>query len=148
MKQNSAAATPFDAEFSERKPLHAFQKVLQVFALASLLISTGVSAEKVQFPGAKADGYAHMPTVSATLEMPETATRPVPAVVVLHGSGGIDGRGEFHAKALRKAGLTIDDIGLFELNEAFSVQVLSLLDHFGIDDEDPRVHEAVMSGRR
>ena len=43
-------------------------------------------------------------------------------------------------KALRKAGLTIDDIGLFELNEAFSVQVLSLLDHFGIDDEDPRVN--------
>jgi len=32
-------------------------------------------------------------------------------------------------KALRKAGLTIDDIGLFELNEAFAVQVLSLLDH-------------------
>jgi acetyl-CoA acyltransferase len=43
-------------------------------------------------------------------------------------------------KALRKAGLTIDDIGLFELNEAFAVQVLSLLDHFGIDDEDPRVN--------
>ncbi|MDQ1584309.1 MAG: acetyl-CoA acyltransferase [Microbacteriaceae bacterium] len=43
-------------------------------------------------------------------------------------------------KALRKAGLAIDDIGLFELNEAFAVQVLSLLDHFGIDDEDPRVN--------
>ncbi len=43
-------------------------------------------------------------------------------------------------KALAKAGLTIDDIGLFELNEAFAVQVLSLLDHFGIDDEDPRVN--------
>ncbi|WP_294181238.1 thiolase family protein [uncultured Schumannella sp.] len=43
-------------------------------------------------------------------------------------------------KALRKAGLTIDDIGLFELNEAFAVQVLSLLDHFGIDDDDPRVN--------
>jgi acetyl-CoA acyltransferase len=43
-------------------------------------------------------------------------------------------------KALVKAGLTIDDIGLFELNEAFAVQVLSLLDHFGIDDEDPRVN--------
>lgn len=43
-------------------------------------------------------------------------------------------------KALRKAGLSIDDIGLFELNEAFAVQVLSLLDHFGIDDEDPRVN--------
>jgi acetyl-CoA acyltransferase len=43
-------------------------------------------------------------------------------------------------KALAKAGLTIEDIGLFELNEAFAVQVLSFLDHFGIDDEDPRVN--------
>jgi acetyl-CoA acyltransferase len=43
-------------------------------------------------------------------------------------------------KALKKAGLSIDDIGLFELNEAFAVQVLSLLDHFGIDDDDPRVN--------
>ncbi len=43
-------------------------------------------------------------------------------------------------KALRKAGLTIDDIGLFELNEAFAVQVLSFLDHFGIDDEAPNVN--------
>ena len=43
-------------------------------------------------------------------------------------------------KALRKAGLGIDDIGLFELNEAFAVQVLALLDHFGIDDDDPRVN--------
>jgi acetyl-CoA acyltransferase len=43
-------------------------------------------------------------------------------------------------KALRKAGLVIDDIGLFELNEAFAVQVLALLDHFHIDDDDPRVN--------
>ena len=44
-------------------------------------------------------------------------------------------------KALKKTGLTIDDIGLFELNEAFAVQVLSLLDHFDIDDDDPRVNQ-------
>jgi acetyl-CoA acyltransferase len=44
-------------------------------------------------------------------------------------------------KALKKAGLGIEDIGLFELNEAFAVQVLSFLDHFGIDDDDPRVNE-------
>lgn len=43
-------------------------------------------------------------------------------------------------KALRKAGLSISDIGLFELNEAFAVQVLSFLDAFEIDDEDPRVN--------
>lgn len=43
-------------------------------------------------------------------------------------------------KALKKAGLTIDQIGLFELNEAFAVQVLSFTDHFGISDDDPRVN--------
>ena len=44
-------------------------------------------------------------------------------------------------KALKKAGLTIGDIGLFELNEAFAIQVISLLDHFGIADDDPRVNQ-------
>lgn len=43
-------------------------------------------------------------------------------------------------KALQRAGLSIDDIGLFELNEAFAVQVLSFTDHFGIGDDDPRVN--------
>jgi len=43
-------------------------------------------------------------------------------------------------KALAKAGLSIGDIGLFELNEAFAVQVLAFLDHFGIADDDPRVN--------
>jgi acetyl-CoA acyltransferase len=43
-------------------------------------------------------------------------------------------------KALSKAGLTIDDIGLFEINEAFAVQVLSMLDYYGIADDDPRVN--------
>lgn len=43
-------------------------------------------------------------------------------------------------RALRLAGLSIEDIGLFELNEAFAVQVLAFLDHFGIADDDPRVN--------
>lgn len=43
-------------------------------------------------------------------------------------------------KALAKAGLSISDIGLFELNEAFAVQVLSFLDHYQIADDDPRVN--------
>ncbi len=43
-------------------------------------------------------------------------------------------------KALRQAGLSIEDIGLFELNEAFAVQVLAFLDHFGIDQDDERVN--------
>lgn len=43
-------------------------------------------------------------------------------------------------KALTRAGLTIDDIGLIEINEAFAVQVLSFLDAFDIADDDPRVN--------
>jgi acetyl-CoA acyltransferase len=43
-------------------------------------------------------------------------------------------------KALGLAGLDIEDIGLFEINEAFSIQVLSFLDYFGIKDDDPRVN--------
>ena len=43
-------------------------------------------------------------------------------------------------KALSKAGLKIEDIGAFEVNEAFAVQVLAFLDHFGIADDDPRVN--------
>jgi acetyl-CoA acyltransferase len=43
-------------------------------------------------------------------------------------------------KALNKAGLSISDIGLFEINEAFAVQVLSFLEHFKIADDDARVN--------
>ena len=43
-------------------------------------------------------------------------------------------------RALARAGLGIDDIGLIEINEAFAVQVLAFLDHFGIADDDPKVN--------
>jgi acetyl-CoA acyltransferase len=43
-------------------------------------------------------------------------------------------------KALKQAGLGIQDIGLFEINEAFAVQVLAFLEHFGIADDDARVN--------
>ncbi|TMR31319.1 thiolase family protein [Nonomuraea zeae] len=43
-------------------------------------------------------------------------------------------------RALRLAGLDISDIGLFEINEAFAVQVLAFLEHFGLADDDPRVN--------
>jgi acetyl-CoA acyltransferase len=41
---------------------------------------------------------------------------------------------------LNRNDLTIDDIGLIEINEAFAVQVLAFLDHFKIADDDPRVN--------
>ena len=41
---------------------------------------------------------------------------------------------------LRQTGVALSDVGLFEINEAFAVQVLAFLDHFGVDAEDPRVN--------
>ncbi len=43
-------------------------------------------------------------------------------------------------KALKQAGLKIEEIGAFEVNEAFAVQVIAFLDHFGIADDDPSVN--------
>jgi acetyl-CoA acyltransferase len=43
-------------------------------------------------------------------------------------------------KLLTRQGLTMDDIGLIEINEAFAVQVLAFLEHFKIADDDPRVN--------
>jgi acetyl-CoA acyltransferase len=43
-------------------------------------------------------------------------------------------------KLLARNSLTMDDIGLIEINEAFAVQVLAFLDHFKIADDDPRVN--------
>lgn len=45
-------------------------------------------------------------------------------------------------KALKQANLKIEDIGAFEINEAFAVQVLAFLDHFGISEDDPKVNPA------
>ena len=43
-------------------------------------------------------------------------------------------------KALDRAGLTLEEIGLFELNEPFAVQVLSWCDGLGVDPEDARLN--------
>ena len=43
-------------------------------------------------------------------------------------------------RVLARNDLTIDDIGLIEINEAFAVQVLAFLEHFKIADDDPRVN--------
>ena len=43
-------------------------------------------------------------------------------------------------KVLDKTGLTLDDIDIIELNEAFASQSLAVLRELGIDDEDKRVN--------
>jgi acetyl-CoA acyltransferase len=43
-------------------------------------------------------------------------------------------------RALERAGITLDDVGVIELNEAFAAQVLASLRQLGIADDDPRVN--------
>jgi acetyl-CoA acyltransferase len=43
-------------------------------------------------------------------------------------------------RTLERAGLTMDDIGLVELNEPFAVQVLTWCDGMGVDPADPRLN--------
>ncbi len=43
-------------------------------------------------------------------------------------------------KALAKAGLTLNDIGVIELNEAFAAQSLACIRQLGLADDDPRIN--------
>lgn len=43
-------------------------------------------------------------------------------------------------QALQRARLTLDEIDIIEINEAFAVQVLGCLRQFGLQDDDPRVN--------
>ncbi len=82
----------------------------------------------------------------AASDVTEELGLPVAMRLVSYGFAGVEpevmGFGPIPSteKALRSAGLAVDDIGLFELNEAFAVQVLAFLDHFGIAEDDPRVN--------
>lgn len=84
--------------------------------------------------------------ILASEEKAQELGLPVKAILVNFAFAGVEpeimGYGPVPStiKALAKAGLTIDDIGLFEVNEAFAIQVLSFLDYFGIADDDPRVN--------
>lgn len=43
-------------------------------------------------------------------------------------------------KALKRAGLTMDDMDIIELNEAFAAQSLACTRAFGLEDNDPRIN--------
>ncbi len=84
------------------------------------LLASGEAAAELGLPvGMRMVGYAF-----AGVEPEVMGYGPVPAT----------------EKALARTGLRIEDIGLFEINEAFAVQVLAFLDHFGIADDDERVN--------
>jgi acetyl-CoA acyltransferase len=88
-------------------------------ATACLLASEAALAEHSLEPRMRLVSYAF-----AGVEPELMGLGPVPATL----------------KALERAELTLDDLGLFELNEPFAVQVLSWCDGLGVDPEDERLN--------
>jgi acetyl-CoA acyltransferase len=88
-------------------------------ATACLLAAADIAAELGMTPRMRLVTYAF-----AGVEPEFMGVGPIPAT----------------DRALARAGLSIDDVGLIEINEAFAVQVLAFLDHYGLADDDPRVN--------
>jgi acetyl-CoA acyltransferase len=88
-------------------------------ATAALIASADAASAHGLEPKLRLVGYAY-----AGVEPHLMGLGPVPAT----------------RRALERAGLTLDDIGLFELNEPFAVQVLTWCRELGVDPEDGRLN--------
>jgi acetyl-CoA acyltransferase len=88
-------------------------------ATAALLASEEAAAELGLEPKMRLVGFAF-----AGVEPELMGIGPIPAT----------------ERVLAKAGLSIDDVGLFEVNEPFAVQVLSWCDGMGVAPDDPRLN--------
>jgi len=88
-------------------------------ATAALLASEAAAAELGLEPRMRLVGFAY-----AGVEPHLMGLGPVPATTRL----------------LERESLTIDDVGLFELNEPFAIQVLTWCDGVGVAPDDPRLN--------
>jgi acetyl-CoA acyltransferase len=88
-------------------------------ATAALLASEAAAAELGLEPRMRLVGFAYAGGVPHLMGL-----GPVPATTRL----------------LERESLTIDDVGLFELNEPFAIQVLTWCDGVGVAPDDPRLN--------
>lgn len=90
------------------------------------------------------DGAAAM-LIASEEATQQNKLKPMARIVSM-GVAGVEPRimgiGPVYAseKALKKAGLTLDDMDIIELNEAFAAQVLACTRKMGLADDDPRIN--------
>ncbi len=90
------------------------------------------------------DGAAAV--VVADAEWAQKAGKRIRARILSYASSGVPAKELFHAPALavpeavRRAGRKLEEIDLFELNEAFAAQALANIRHMEIDPEKVNVH--------
>lgn len=90
------------------------------------------------------DGAAAM-LIASEVAIKEHSLKPMARIVASGVAGvepGIMGIGPVYASeiALERAGLTLKDIDIIELNEAFAAQVLACTRKMGLDDDDERIN--------
>ena len=88
-------------------------------ATACILTAEDVARELGLEPAMRLAGFAY-----AGVEPDLMGLGPIPAT----------------QKVLDRAGVSLDDVGLFELNEPFAVQVLTWCDGVGVAADDPRLN--------
>jgi dienelactone hydrolase len=98
-----------------------FGNTAVAFAAVAALGLSGLAAaqaeapgETVTIPGATFSTWS-VKDVRGRFGRPAGATAKGPAVLILHGSGGVDGRGAFHATALQEAGIATLEITMFQI---------------------------------
>ena len=102
---------------------HGVRLMLVLLAAGVALVSANLGAaqtnalgEPVIIPGINIAGWGQVDEVLGRFSRPAGPTPKVPAVLILHGAFGVDGRGVFYAKALNEAGIAALEITMFPPN--------------------------------
>ncbi|MFI5329603.1 MAG: dienelactone hydrolase family protein [Desulfobaccales bacterium] len=125
----------FSVPFAARRHGIRWRLVLAV-AVAALVVSglgaaqTNAPGETVIIPGGvNIPGWGQSDEVSGRFGRPTGSKPKVPAVLILHGATGVDGRGAFYAKALNEAGIATLEITMFPPNSPPREGVKSTMPH-------------------
>jgi dienelactone hydrolase len=88
--------------------------VAVLFTPSAAMAQMEAPGEDVTIPGADLGDWGKVEQVAGRFGLPAGVTGQVPAVLILHGSGGVDGRGARYAKALQEAGFATLEIMMFQ----------------------------------
>ena len=133
-----ARQVDFDEVVRADANLDQLAKLKPVFNPASGTVTAGNSS-------ALSDGAAGCIVMSRE-KADELGLKPMARIVAMASAGcdpSIMGRGPVPAtqKALKRAGLSLSDIGAIELNEAFAAQSLAVLKELKLLDEQDKINQ-------
>lgn len=96
---------------------------IRINLLCLLAASSCLSkAEPVTINVPQKEGFQNAPSLRANLIFPEGSAGRVPAVIVLHSGGGIDGTGSPYIEQLNKAGMATLEVDMFARGAAIPIR--------------------------